>query len=113
MAKMSRLELEIGQFVLEHPHGWGHDDWLGFLHRLGESGQDVSNADGLGRALERAHLKHTLQGCGVAGLGPKRTEGVCDAFASLYHLRAAGPEEIAHRAGIPQTLAESLSRALR
>jgi hypothetical protein len=113
MPKKNKLAAEIGRFVQDHPHGWGHGDWLGFLHHLGQSGQAVPDADSLGLALERERLKHTLQGCGVAGLGPKRTEALCDAFPSLHHLRSAGPDEIAGRAGIPQSLAESVARALQ
>jgi hypothetical protein len=113
MAKKSELDLEIGRFVQEHPHGWGHDDWIGFLHHLGQSGQALPDADSLGLALERARLKQALQGCGVAGLGPKRTEALCDAFASLYHLCSSGSEEVAGRAGIPRSLADSLLSALR
>ena len=112
MAKKSKLDLESGRFVQEHPSGWGHDDWLGFLHDLGRSGHDKPDADSLGLALERERLKHTLLGCGVAGLGPKRTEALCDAFASVHELRSAGPEEIAGRTRIPLGLAESLARAL-
>ncbi len=113
MAKKSKLADEIKRFIEAHPHGWGHEDWLGFLQHLGESGQDVPDADSLGMALEREHLKHTLLGCHVTGLGPKRLEAVCDAFPSLHHLRSAGPEEIAERAKIPRTLAENLTQALR
>lgn len=112
MAKKNKLANEIARFVQDHPQGWGHDDWLGFLHHLEAAGQAVGDADGLGLAVERERLKRALLGCGLAGLGTKRMEAVCDAFASLHQLRAVGPAEIAGRAGIPRALAESLAKAL-
>jgi hypothetical protein len=113
MAKMSKMDLEIERFVKEHPQGWGHEDWLGFLHHLGETGQEVPDADSLGLALEKTRLRYTLQGLGVSGLGPKRMEAVCDAFPSLYHFCSSAPEEVAERAGIPRSMADSLLRALQ
>jgi len=112
MAKKSKLDVEIRRFVQEHPNGWGHGDWLGFVDHLGESGHTVPDTDSLGLALERERLMLTVQGCRIVGLGPKRTEAVCDAFVSVHNLRSAGPEEIAGRAGIPMSLAEELVRVL-
>lgn len=104
---------ELRAFVDAHPHGWNHDDWLGFLHHLEQDGHDFSDPDGIGLALERERLRNTLKGCGVKGLGPKRIESVASVFPTLHELQEAEGPDVAARTGLPRKLAQELVRRIR
>ncbi len=83
-----KLMLELRRFAEEHPQGWGHDDWLGLLDSLASQGHDVADRDGVGAALERERLRHTLQRMEMKGLGPKRMDALGEPFP-----HASGPDE--------------------
>jgi len=48
----------------------------------------------------------------VSGVGPARRAALLRAFGSVQALRAASPDEIAERAGVPRALAERVAAAL-
>jgi hypothetical protein len=104
---------EVRRFVEEHPQGWGHEDWLEFLHRLYETGHEIPDPDGLGLAVERERLVQVLDRIELKGLGPKRREALTNHFGSLYDLCSTDSEHIARLTGIPRSLAEEVSRTLR
>jgi len=49
----------------------------------------------------------------VPGVGPARRAALLKAFGSVAALAAAGPDEIAARAGVPRALAERVAGHLR
>jgi hypothetical protein len=106
-----RLRDDLREFASARPSGWGHDDWLAFLDTLKERGHDTSDAEGIGRQLERERLATVLSS--VPGLGPKRVEALVERFETLWSARHAGVEEVASVPGIPRALAERVAEALR
>lgn len=113
MSNAQDTGLEVRRFVEEHPQGWGHEDWLEFLHRLTETGYDITDPDGLGLAVERERLLQVLDRIELRGLGPKRREALTHHFGSLYDLCSTEGEQIARLTGIPRALADELSKTLR
>jgi hypothetical protein len=113
MAESNGAPREIRDFVDAHLEGWNHEDWLGFLHYLGQLGYDVSDPDGIGLALEQERLRTVLKGCGLKGLGPKRIESITMEFVSLQALRHADGQEVASRARLPHALAHDLINLVR
>ncbi len=107
------LDFELRRYVEEHPEGWGHDQWLGFLAYLSENGHDVSDSDGLGLALEHLRLVRVLQHMEIKGLGAKRVQAIADRFGTLWNLMAASPEDVAQIPSIPRGLAEQILDVLQ
>jgi hypothetical protein len=107
------LASEISRFSSEHPEGWGHEDWLGFLHHLSGSGIEVSDADAIGSALEHERLSRVLSGMEINGLGAKRIGGLANHFGTIWNLRTASAEEVAKASGISQAMAEQIFDVLR
>jgi len=104
---------EIRRFVQEHPHGWRHDEWLGFLYHLSMNGISTENEAAIGLALERERLSRTLGNMEIKGLGPKRRETLAAHFGSLWNLMEASPEDIARVSGLPRALADQISEVLQ
>ena len=104
---------ELRSFVMEHPHGWSHDEWLGLLYHLTQKGIDTDDEKGIGLVLERERLMHTLGNLSIKGLGPKRREALAARFGSLWNLMEASPEEIAQVPGIHRSLADQISDVLQ
>lgn len=102
----------IKEFYEAHQAGWNHEEWLGLLDQLAGLGHDVSNPDSIGLGLERERVEASVRGLGIRGLGPRRIEAIADQFASLEALRAAGPEDIKGRTGIPAKIAGEIARLL-
>ena len=113
MSNAQNTGLEVRRFVEEHPQGWGHEDWLEFLHRLNETGYEVGDPDGLGLEVERERLAQVLSRIELKGLGPKRREALTTQFGSLYNLCSTDGEQIARLTGIPRALADEVSKTLR
>ena len=107
------LTSEISRFSAEHPDGWGHEDWLGFLHRLSEAGHDVEDGDGIGLALENHRLSGVLRGMEIKGLGPKRIQALAGHFGMLWNLRNASPEDLAQLPSVSRSLAEQILDGIR
>jgi hypothetical protein len=103
---------QLTAFVEDHPDGWDHAEWVGFLQALDQQGIDVSDPDDLGLKLENTRLSWELQRRAVPGLGPKRIDAVVGRFGTLWSLRQATPDEIAEIPTIHKGLAEKLSDAL-
>lgn len=112
MPTKSLLDKEIQAFVGQHPDGWGHGEWLSFLHRLHDHGIEVSDPDSVGLALEKERIRSTLRGFAVKGLGPKRVEAIADGFGTFHELRSADATGMAGRAGIPLKLAQEVMKNL-
>jgi len=107
------LAAEISRFSSEHPEGWGHDEWQGFLHQLSESGYDTSDADGIGLALESQRLTRVLQGMDIKGLGPKRIVCITDHFGTLWNLMSASADDLAQLPSVSRPLAEQILEVLQ
>lgn len=113
MAGTGDREREIKEFVQAHAHGWDHGAWVGFLDHLRGMGQDVSDPDGIGLALEQERLRNTLREARVKGLGPKRIDAIAGEFGTLYNLQVAGGSEIAARTRVPSKLAHEVAERVR
>jgi hypothetical protein len=107
------LNAEIRRFATEHPEGWGHDEWTGFLTHLSEVGHDVTDADEIGLALETERLSQTLRRMEINGLGPKRMEDVANHFGTLWNLMSASQEELTQVPSISRPLAEQILEVLQ
>ncbi len=106
------MQREIRAFLDDHPDGWSHQAWSGFLDRLRAEGYDTSDPDAIGHRLEGARLARFLEHLGVHGLGPRRREALVDRFGTLWKLRHAGEEEIGGTPGITAPLAREIRGAL-
>lgn len=107
----SGLRADMREFAAARPSGWDHHDWVTFLGGLRDKGHDTSDADEIGRQLERERISVVLQD--VPGLGSRKVEAVADRFGRLYELRNASVDEIAGVPGINRDLAEKISNAVR
>lgn len=107
----SGLRADMREFAAARPSGWDHHDWVTFLGGLRDKGHDTSDADEIGRQLERERISLVLQD--VPGLGSRKVEAVADRFGRLYELRNASVDEIAGVPGINRDLAEKISNAVR
>lgn len=107
----SDLRADMREFAAARPGGWDHHDWVTFLGGLRDKGHDTSDADEIGRQLERERISLVLQD--VPGLGPRKVEAVADRFGRLYELRNASVDEIAGVPGVNRDLAEKISNAVR
>ncbi len=106
------LRGEIRAFLDEHPHGWSHDAWTGFLGNLQTAGYRTSDPEMIGRELEAARLHRVLDAKNIRGLGPRRRSALVDRFGRLWNLRQASVEQIAEVAGINRNLAEQVRSAV-
>jgi len=104
---------EIRRFASEHPEGWNHDHWTGFLQDLSEKGHDVSDGDAVGLALESEHLSQVLRRMNLKGLGPKRIDSLAGHFGTLWNLKSASPEDLAQLPSVPLSMAEKILGDLR
>lgn len=109
--EVDQLAADLRAFAVARPSGWDHGDWVSFLAHLGEQGHDVSDADGIGRRLERERLGVVLGA--VQGLGPKRVDALVERFETLWSLRQASAAEVASVPGMTRPLAERLVEDLR
>ena len=112
MTEKSGVSKDIQAFVQQHMDGWNHDEWMGFIHHLGEAGHDVSDLDGIGLALEQERLRCTLKTWGIKGLGPKRIEAITHSYASLENMRGTDGPGIADRTGLPKQIANEVAARL-
>lgn len=112
MTDMNGVSGDIQDFVQQHMDGWNHDEWMGFIHHLGEAGYDVSDQDGIGLALEQERLRSTLKSWGIKGLGPKRIEAITHAYASLENMRGTDGSGLAGRTGLPKQIANQVAARL-
>jgi hypothetical protein len=108
-----QLDFELRRYVDEHPEGWGHDQWLGFLRYLSEDGHDVSHSDALGLALEHLRLVKVLEHMEIKGLGPKRIEAIAKRYGTLWNLMAASPDDVASLPSVNRSLAEQILEVLQ
>lgn len=111
-ADQKALHEEIRTFAAEHPDGWGHDGWNGFLRRLEGCGIDTRDAEGIGRELEKERLRVVLERRSIPGLGVKRIDALVDRFVMLWNLRQASVEDVARLRTIPRPLAERIKMEL-
>jgi hypothetical protein len=113
MNKTNGLSHHIQYFLVDHRDGWNHDDWLAFLHRLEEAGEDTSDPESIGAAMERAHLQTTLEHLDISGLGPKRIEALTNTYGSLGQLQRTASVHIADETRIPVALATRVLEQVR
>ena len=106
------MKKQLRAFVESHPDGWDHGDWLGLLTRLGNEGEDVSDPEAVGVALEKTRLEWELARRSVKGLGPKRSTALVDRFETLWKLRQASIDDVAELPAIPRDVAEKVVRAI-
>lgn len=107
------LLTELRAFLSDHPNGWSHDEWLGLLFHLSESGIDTSDEDHIGLALERERLHRTLENLDIKGLGPKRREAIASQFGTLWNLMSASEDDVAAVPGLTRSLAHQISDVLQ
>lgn len=104
------LRADLRAFAAGRPQGWDHKDWLAFLEHLRERGHETSDADAIGKALERERLAVVLET--VQGMGPKRVDSLVERFQTLWSLRHASVDAIATTPGMNLSLAEKVRQAL-
>jgi len=111
-AKKATLDLraDLRAFASGRPQGWDHKDWLAFLEHLRERGHETSDAEAIGKALERERLAVVLET--VQGMGPRRVDSLVERFQTLWSLRHASVDAIASTAGMNLSLAEKVRQAL-
>lgn len=107
------MQDRIQTFVAGHPGGWDHEAWLALLADLAASGHDTSDAEAIGRALERERVRAVLAAAGVKGLGPKRLDALVEHFGTLWALRHASADQLAEVPAVPRALAEAVAAAIR
>jgi len=100
------MKKQLKAFVERHPDGWSHEDWMGLLAELEQSGTDVSDAALVGLELEKTRLAWELGRRSVKGLGPKRREALVGRFQTLWELKQASVDELAETPTITRDLAE-------
>lgn len=108
----TEVQEKLRDFVVGHPDGWNHQDWIGLLGDLESAGVDAGQSEDIGLMLEQERLTIFLSGTGVKGLGPKRREAVVSRFGRLWDLEHATVDEVAAVPGVSRSLAESLVQAL-
>lgn len=115
MADQTENRVEaLRAFLDRHPGGWYHTDWERLVDDLRTRGLLPDGGEqAVGRELERARVRQTLQGLGVRGLGPKRRETVAEAYGHLWELRNASADELAALPGLNKRVATDLVAALR
>jgi excinuclease UvrABC nuclease subunit len=106
----SGLGEELRRFVGDHPHGWGHDEWLNLLEYLRARGHDIHDSDAVGALLERQRLIARLRE--IDGIGPLRVRALSDRYGSLWNLAQADPDELTQSARMPRGLAERIRSKL-
>jgi hypothetical protein len=104
------LRSDLRAFAAGRPQGWDHKDWLAFLEHLRERGHETSDADAIGKALERERLAVVLET--VQGMGPKRVDSLVERFQTLWSLRHAPVDAIATTPGMNLSLAEKVRQAI-
>ena len=111
-AKRATLDLraDLRAFASGRPQGWDHADWLAFLEHLRERGHETSDAEAIGKALERERLAVVLET--VQGMGPKRVDSLVERFQTLWSLRHASVDAIASTPGMNLSLAEKVRQTL-
>jgi excinuclease ABC subunit C len=107
------MKKKLWAFVERHPEGWNHEEWLGLLAELAQSGTEVSDPAEVGLALEKTRLEWELARRSVKGLGPKRSEALADRFETLWSLRHASVDEVAQVPTITKSLAEKVVQAIQ
>ena len=112
MTETENMTTRLQAFVETHPEGWNHEEWLGLLTDLNETGIDVSEPHEIGEELERTRLTWELRRRGVPGLGPKRVEALGKRFGTLGRLRNASVDEVARVPSMNRTLAEKVVSAV-
>lgn len=104
------LRADLRAFAAGRPHGWDHKDWLVFLEHLSERGHETSDAEAIGKALERERLAVVLET--VQGMGAKRVDSLVERFQTLWSMRHASVDAIATTPGMNLSLAEKVRQAL-
>lgn len=104
------LRADLRAFASGRPQGWDHKDWLAFLEHLRERGHETSDAEAIGKALERERLAVVLET--VQGMGPRRVDSLVERFQTLWSLRHASVDQIATTPGMNLSLAEKVRQAL-
>ncbi|MFC1575245.1 helix-hairpin-helix domain-containing protein [Gemmatimonadota bacterium] len=107
------LATEIRRFASEHPEGWGHEEWLGFLNGLSDAGHDIGDGDAVGLALESERLSNVLGRMEIKGLGPKRIDALAEHFGTLWNLMSASPEDLAQVPSVSRSLGEQILGVLQ
>ena len=98
-------------FAAARPHGWNHDEWLGFLDDLRQKGHNIEDRETVGNLLERERLSIALER--VPGIGPQRVRSIAERYGNLWRLKDVGAEELARDANIPRPLAERIVDSIR
>lgn len=105
------LRSEARGFVSGRPHGWTHDDWMGFLEDLRSRGHNVEDKDAIGSVLERERLAHLLEK--VPGIGTQRVNAITTRYGNIWRLKEASADELAREVNVPRPLAERIVESVR
>jgi hypothetical protein len=106
------LDGALEAFIAEHPDGWDHAAWERLLGELRARGLAQAEPQAIGRKLELARVRHTLETLSVKGLGPKRREVIESRYPRVWELKQAPATELAQLPSFNAKVAEELVRAL-
>lgn len=109
--KEPNLKKDLRDFASGRPEGWNHEDWLDFLESLKNRGHDIRDREAIGVALEKERLDLALSK--VKGVGPQRRKALVERYGTIWDLRNADPDEIAHHGNIPRTLADRVKQEMQ
>jgi hypothetical protein len=100
----SDLKSDLREFAKGRPHGWNHDEWLGFIEHLRGKGHNINDQEAIGSMLERERIGVLLEK--VPGLGAQRIRSLSEAFGNVWRLREADVDQIARTAKLPRDVAQ-------
>jgi hypothetical protein len=103
------LQKDLQRFVVEHPQGWGHEQWLGLLESLRSRGYSVDEPERIGTLLERERLAARLKK--IPGVGRQRIQALVDRYGSIWNLCNADIADLAQSIKAPRSLAERIQSA--
>lgn len=101
----------LRQFVQSHPHGWGHDEWVDLVNRLGAEGHDIQDRDSVGMMLENERMRHHLEQ--VDGLGSKAMDALVSRYGTMWNLQRADAAELESVPGVSPDVARRLREGSR
>ncbi len=100
----SDLKSDLREFAKGRPHGWNHEEWLGFIEHLRGKGHNINDQEAIGSMLERERIGVLLEK--VPGLGAQRIRSLSEAFGNVWRLREADADQIARTAKLPRDVAQ-------
>ena len=101
---------DLQAFLIDHPRGWTHEDWLGLLDQLRDRGHSVEDPDQIGRILEQERLISTLRD--VPGIEDQHAQRIAKRYGSVLEVCQAEPDVVSRTADTHREEAERIQYSL-